>query len=225
MQTSYEVFQDRSALLEGIERAAGQGYAFVPNAISETMLGELEAEARGLDFELGDHVTAPINEGSKQQVTQMHERAYLPIGHHSIPFATLVTDALALQASRLYARHFELGGWRATEAGYQLYRDPNHHISKHRDRRSDELLAATITIRGAARIGIHEAVDDPDDYANTRPIEVFRAAAGTIMFLRAKGLGNGERVIHDVSPPEEAPRLILNLRMRPDILPAPAETA
>jgi hypothetical protein len=111
----------------------------------------------------------------------------------------------------------------ASEAGYQLYRDPDHHISKHRDRRNDELLAATITIRGSAVVGIHEAIDDPDDYTNTRQVDECVTEGGTIMFLRAQGVGNGEQVIHDVSGPIDGPRLILNLRQRPNVLPSPLD--
>ena len=220
-----ELFTDVKHIELGMRQAAERGYAFVPIGISAAGLQELESEVSQLDLELGDHIRQPIYPGTKRQITQLHERAYFPIGDIHVPVATFVTDALAAQTAALRNAYPELAGWRTNEAGYQLYRDPKHHISKHRDRRNDRLLAATITIRGAARIGIHEAVDDPDDYTNTRQLDDFLAPAGTIMFLRAPGLGSGEQVIHDVGPPQDGPRLILNLRMRPDILPGPSETA
>jgi hypothetical protein len=223
---SAEFFRNASAIESGIRRAAEQGYAFVGAAVTPAALEALEAEVDGLNLKLGDHVKEPIKQGTPSEITQLHERAYLPIDDPLVPVAARLTDALAAQTVRVRDVYPELAGWRTNEAGYQRYRGDADHISKHRDRLNDKLLAATITILGAARIGIYQALGEVGDYTNTRRITSFAACRGTIMFLRAKGLGTGEQVIHDVSPPLKGSRLILNLRMRPedDVLPPPSET-
>ncbi len=220
-----EIFPDGLALHRAIRQAAAQGYAFAENVIGKGACAALEHEVTGLRLEEGDHITNPINAGTAREVRQLHERVYLPIGHEAVPFATLVTRSLAIRIKALRYRHTELKTWMATEAGYQLYRDTDDWISPHRDRRNDQLLAATITISGSALVRIHEPMNDPDDYNNLRQVDEFRTHAGSMMFLRAAGLGEGEQTIHEVLPPETGSRLILNLRMRPDILKSPRETA
>lgn len=172
-------------------------------------------------MEEGDYVRKPLNAGTSREVKQLHERAYFPIGHPDIPIATAVTGLLVRQAEEMADEFPELAGWYPTEAGYQRYRCSDDWISPHRDRRSDQLLAFTITINGSALVRIHEPVDDSDDYSNLRVIEEFRTTPGSVMLLRAPGLASGEQVIHEVLPPDEGSRLILNLRMRPDVLTSP----
>lgn len=210
-------------------KAAETGHAFVKNAIGSAALVALEAEAAPLRLEEGDHITKPIYEGTKKQITQLHERAYHEIGDPEVPVATHITRALAARIKQLRFRYPELRDWMATEAGYQLYRDDperKYHISRHRDRRNDKLLSATITITGSAIVRMFDVVDDPDDYTdgNVTQTDEFRTSPGSVMFLRAPGLGSGEQTIHEVSRPE-GDRLILNLRMRDDILPQPSETS
>lgn len=222
---SHSLFPNGLELSRGIDLAAEQGYSFVKEGISEQGSADLEKEILSLPLELGDHVNNPIYEGTKKQITQLHERAYYPVGDPIVPVATFVTRALALRVKEHRFRYPEIRDWKATEAGYQLYRDPEHHISPHRDRNKDRLLAATITIRGHARVSMYEPLSDPDDYTQLNKIDEFRTEPGSIMFLRAPGLNGGEQIIHGVSGPENGPRLILNLRMRPDILPSPSEMA
>jgi hypothetical protein len=218
-QLPQEIFTDRAEVINGINSAAQVGYAFVHAALTETMLSALQAEGESQNLVLGDHTTKPINAGTLRQITQKHEKAYKELDAEILPVASFLTSALATQAKRLQEPYPALAHWRATEAGYQLYSDPDHHISKHRDRRKDQILAATVTIYGKAIVGIHEPLDDPNDYTNTQRIDECEAGPGTLMFLRAQNLGSGEQMIHDVSPPIDGPRLILNLRMRPDVLP------
>lgn len=220
---SWNYFPDGIALSDGIELAASQGYSFVKNGLSETACAKLAMEAAGLQMELDNQVEHPINEDTPKEITQLHERIYTGVGSKEVPAATLITNALRIRALALRYRLPPLHKWHPNEIGYHLYRDENHHISKHTDRRTDEILAATITLNGSAKVGIHEAIDDPEDYTNTRQVDEFQADEGTIMFLRAPGLGSGEQVIHDVSPPEGGPRLVLNLRMQPNILASPSE--
>lgn len=222
-----DVYTRGLALQQGIATAAIMGYAYVPGAVSRQACEAMESEVAGLELEEGDHVTHPINQGTSREVHQLHERAYLPIGDIRVPIATLVTRALSTEVKALRRQYPNLSTWLATEAGYQRYRDSDDHISPHRDRRNDQLLAATITINGSAMVLIHETLGDLDDYtpANLRQTDEFRTSPGGVMLLRASGLGNGVQTIHEVMPPEKGSRLILNLRMRPDILKSPRETA
>jgi hypothetical protein len=226
MPRSLQLWKNAELLRQGVGRAAEQGYAFVHDAVTRSGLLRLEHEIGSLTLEFGDHVSRPLHAGTRHQITQLHDRAYHAIGDPEVPMATLFTNKLASSIVRPRRdRYPELGDWRATEAGYQLYRADDHHISKHRDRRNDQLLAVTITIAGVARVAIHEPLGDPDDYTNTREIDGTETYPGTVMFLRAPGLSNGQQVIHEVLPPRILPRAILNLRMRPDILPSPTELA
>lgn len=207
-------------------RAAETGYAFVENAIGSAALGALSAEADSLQLEEGDHIAQPIYEGTKKQITQHHERAYHPIGDPEVPVATRITRVLAVRVKQLRFRYPELRNWMATEAGYQLYKDDperEYHISRHRDRRNDKLLSATITVTGSAMVRMFETTGDPDDYSDANVVQTdeFRTSPGSIMFLRAPGLTTGEQTIHEVERPD-GNRLILNLRMRDDILPQPS---
>lgn len=197
-----DVFTRVQGLRQGVSDAIINGYAYVPNAVSKRACGAMETE-----------------------VAESHERAYLSIGDKNVPVATLVTRALSTELKGMRRQYPSLKDWMATEAGYQLYRNTDDHISPYRDRRNDRLLAATITINGSALVRIHETLDDPDDYTNLQQIDEFRASAGGVMLLRASGLGSGEQTIHEVLPPDQGSRLILNLRMRPDILKSPGETA
>lgn len=180
----------------------------------------LEKELFSLDLMEGDHVRYPINAGSKREVKQLHIRSYHSIGDDIVPVATQLSNKLAQVFRPLDPI---LSDWIPTEAGYQLYRDNNDWISPHRDRRNDQLLSATITIKGSAEVKIYDYLEDPDDYTRLKLKDTFLTSAGTLMLLRAPGLGNGEQVIHEVCPPQNGSRLILNLRTRPNVLKTPKE--
>lgn len=220
---SHVLFPDGLALSRGIDKAADQGYAFVDLGLSGLSCVDLEDEMRSLHLELDDRTVQPIHPGTKKQITQRLERCNVAVESSLTPMAAFVSDALALRIKEHRFRYPEIRNWKATEAGYQLYWDARDHISAHRDRSDDELLGATITIRGCARVSIWAALGDPEDYTNLEKIDEHMAKTGSIMFLRAAGLNGGEQLIHSVAGPEEGRRLTLNLRMRPDILPAPSE--
>jgi hypothetical protein len=202
---------------------ARQGYYFASACFSDEICRKLEAEVETLNLEEGDHLTYPINAGTSREVRQLHARAYLPIGHVDIPIANLVTQALIQEVQALTKFYPELKSWGPTEAGYQCYRDSRDWISPHRDRRTDQLLSATLTINGSALVRIHEPVANPDDYSNLKLVDEFLTSPGSVMLLRAPGLGCGTQIIHEVLPPISGSRLILNLRMRPNILKPPSE--
>ncbi len=202
------------------------GYDFDPNAIEKFARDVLKRETNWLTFERGVYLAKPIQEHGNTTVTQIHERAYLPIGDPRIPVATWASRALAHHVG-IYGRNrlwgFDVSQWEPTEAGYQRYDWPDGHISPHRDRRTDQLLGATLTLEGSAVIKIHEPKDDPDDYTNLELVNEFETRPGSLMLLRAPGAGNGKQIIHEVLPPKKGRRLVLNLRMRPDVLKAPGE--
>lgn len=213
-------FDVRSAL----EETRDVGYAFRASAMDGAVLASLLLEIRTLPLEAGDHLRHPINRGASNEVRQMHERAYRPLGHADVPAATALCRALASAAAPLLDVLPELADWLPNEVGYQRYRDGADRISPHRDRASDRLIGVTVTLEGAAEIRIHAAETDPPDYARVRQADAFTARAGTVLFLRAPGFGGGAQIIHEVCPPSEAPRSILNLRQRPTVLKPPAHT-
>lgn len=223
MIRSERLIDNGRGLHVAIPRAAELGYAFAPNVISELGCRLLVEEAESLALQLDDRVDNPINAGSGREVSQKHEQYYAPLGDPSIPHASFLGRTIA---KRVKARRFRpglegLSRWLPNEVGYQLYRDDTHHLGKHKDRLDDEMLGATITLSGSAWVGIYDTIGRPDDYKKTREIDAFDAQPGDMMLLRATGLGSGDRMIHEVSPPENAPRLIVNFRMRPNVLPAP----
>lgn len=223
-RNSSEYLQEGFNLDWAIRQATVNGYYFANNGINETARLMLTEEASQLNLELGDHITKPINAGTKREVRQLHERFYSPLWDTRVPVAKAVTESVAENVAKMTDIDPQLAHWLPNEVGYQRYRSTDDWISPHRDRRNDQILAFTITIEGSAKVLIYEPIDDPDDYSNLKIIDEFQTQPGSIMFLKAPGLGNGEQVIHEVRPPEEGSRLILNLRMRPDILPSPSET-
>lgn len=205
-----------------LHRTVIHGYTFIPQAISPECLFLLEREVEKLTFEVGDHVLYPIWKGTEREVRQVHARSYHMIVDGAVPVAADV----ALALSRAVTSHLDvypaLTGWVSTEAGYQLYRGPTDFISPHRDRRNDRLLSATITIRGSAWVQVLEPVGDPNDYTNLTVVDQFLTEAGTLMLLRAPGLGTGGQVIHEVLSPINGDRVILNLRSRDALLKPPS---
>lgn len=189
------------------------------DAITPVACQAMKREAFNLELVEGDHVNYPINAGTKRQVKQLHVRAYHAIDDGTVPVAAQVSEMLA----REFNWHESLKDWIPTEAGYQLYRDQNDWISPHRDRRNDQLLSVTITIEGSAVVNIYDYLDDPDDYSRLILRDSFSTSTGTVMLLRAPGLGNSQQIIHEVMGPEQGSRLILNLRTRPNVLKHPKE--
>lgn len=201
------------------------GYDFVYDAISPAWCQALEKEVALLKLEEGDHINYPINPGTSREVRQLHARMYVCIPNYKIPIASAITYELVNRVLKYVSIYPSLSNWLPNEAGYQLYRDNRDCISPHRDRRNDQLLSATITITGSAWVRMFEPLEDPDDYSKLKLIDQFKTKPGSIMWLRAPGLGNGNQIIHEVLPPKVGNRLILNLRMRPDILKSPSEFA
>ncbi len=198
-----------------------RGYLFVPGALDATACARLEGEIARLALVFGDHVAHPINPGTPQEVRQWHERAYYPIDHPEVPVGTSLCHGLAKHVASCLPAFPELAGWLPTEIGYQRYRAPNDWISPHRDRRSDQLLSVTYTVKGSAWVKVYVSEVEPPDYRRLTQIDEHLTLPGTAMFLRAPGFGSGVQVIHEVLPPLQGERLILNLRMRKSILPAP----
>ncbi len=208
-------------LLESIiSKVIDTGCVFVDKGISMDFCRAMEEEVNNLELEEGDHINYPINAGTLREVKQLHIRSYHQIGSDMVPVASLISH---LFAQKINILHPVLKNWMPTEAGYQRYRDNKDWISPHRDRRNDKLLSITITINGSAEVKTYTPLDNPDDYTRLELKDRFLTNPGTIMFLRAPGLGNGEQIIHEVCPPINGSRLILNLRMRDNLLKTPEE--
>ena len=211
----HEILEPDFDLKGAVIKTVEQGYCFASSVITEEACAAMEDEAEGKGFQPS---TQLINDGTSRQVTQSHERAYLPICDDEVPVAALVTRALMRRIQALDAIYPELADWRPTEAGYQRYRSSDDGISPHRDRESDQLLAVTITLNGSAPVRIYKPLGGPYDYSNLRLTDEFKTERGSVMLLKAPGLGDSQRTIHEAVPPSYGSRLILNLRMRPDVL-------
>ena len=221
-----EILNSDFDLKSALTQTALKGYAFSPDALTAEACKALEEEAAQLQFEAGNYVTKPIKEYKSTRVTQAHERAYFHIGDRKVPVATAISRALTHYIIQLASTENllkDLQLWAPTEAGYQRYRTDSHHISPHRDRRTDQLLGVTATVNGSAPVRAYRPLGASNDYSQLELVEEFETASRALMFLRAPGFSNSEQVIHEVLPPTEGERLVLNLRMRHDVLKAPGE--
>ncbi len=216
MQASY--LNDKISFLDLLDCVYQSGYAFVSAGVTIEATEALAAELSLLNLEVGDHETYPINKGTTREVKQLHARAYRVLGHADVPVATHLCYQLANIINMLSA---DLINWLPTEIGYQRYRDSRDWISPHRDRQSDELLSVTVTITGTAPVCIYAP---SEDYNKLKLIDEFITEPRTVMFLRAPGFGSGEQTIHEVWPPINGKREIVNLRMRSGILNPPEKT-
>ncbi len=216
------VFRDSLDVKSVLEQTRERGYAFVADALESDVLCELQNEIDRLGLEVGDHVTHPINAGTSTEVKQLHARAYTMLGDTNAPvYASELCRAMSGIIKKTGIYPDELSSWLLNEIGYQRYRSSSDWIGPHRDRRTDELLSFTFTISGSAWIHVYESEVDPPDYRRLRKIDSFLTQPGTVMVLRAPGFGSGIQKIHEVMPPENGKRDILNLRMRPRVLPRP----
>jgi alkylated DNA repair dioxygenase AlkB len=218
-----EVFMPTFNLTDAIAETALQGYLFTDDALTEEIRRDLLEEVDTLPADIEDRVTRPINRGKPNEVRQQYGRSYHYLDDEDVPaannVANLLSDAIRAQSTRFP----ELNEWQATELGYQVYRPGDiDYISPHRDRASDKLLSITITISGSAIVRVLKTLGDFNDYSRLEQIDEFSTIDGSVMFLRAPGLANGERVVHQVLPPVNNIRKILNLRMRDRLLPAPS---
>jgi hypothetical protein len=219
MSFDESIFRESFDLERGIKQAAERGYYFENDVLIDDIRYGLEREIDSLPLEVGDHITRPINKGKPNEVRQQHERLYVEYGDASTPVANFVIRSITTQVRGMESRP-ELHDWQLAEIGYQRYRHSKDFIGPHRDRASDQKLSVTFTINGEATVKIFEPFGDCWDYSNIEQIHEYTTGPGSIMLLRAPGLGNGKQVIHQVLPPLNS-RAILNLRARPTILEQP----
>lgn len=216
MISSDRIFENGGELSEAVVQAKEQGYGLARRVLSPKARTMLILEAASLELDLHDRSEQPINSGTDQEISLKYEQYYRGLGDPTILEASSVARELHKRAMMLRFRkgYKGLHGWLPNSIGYQRYGDDSHHISPHRDAASDQLLRATITLQGSASVRIHEALGNPDEYTNTQVIDELEAQPGDIMFLRAPGLGDGGRVVHEALPPKDGTRLILDLSMK-----------
>jgi hypothetical protein len=216
-----QIFTPKTNLSFIVAHVRARGYYYEADILTSEVITGLVEESKKLNFELGDHVNHPINKKKKTEVQQLHERVYTVLDDPQVPFSSQVCH----QLSELFAPlDWQLGSWLPNEIGYQRYRGQKDWISPHRDRQSDQFFSLTFTLLGEGVLNFYTPLTDPTDYRKLRQVDSFLTRPGTVMFLRAPGFGDGEQIIHEVSPPLKGERLILNLRMRASILPDPKKT-
>lgn len=220
MNVERNIFRPSFDFESAIEKTRTEGYFFAEDVLDDELRLALEKEIDSLPLESGDHVSRPINADKPNEVRQQHERLYLPVGDGLIPAANFAICALSSCVKDRAVQDY-LRDWRLNEVGYQRYRHSKDFIGPHRDRSSDRFLSVTITINGTAPVRIFEPKGDYWDYSNLLQTDEFNTSPGSLMLLRAPGLGSGEQVVHQVLPPIES-RAILNLRDRPSILENPS---
>ncbi len=218
------IFRNSLDVKSVLEQTREQGYVFRADALESDVLFELQKEIDHLRLEVGDHVTYPINAGTPTEVKQLHARAYTILEDANAPaHASELCRTMADIVKKTNIYPGELSSWLLNEIGYQRYRSSSDWIGPHRDRRTDQLLSFTFTISGSAWVHIYESEVDPPDYKRLRKTASFLTQPGTVMVLRAPGFGSGIQKIHEVMPPQNGKRDILNLRMRPRVLPRPGQ--
>ncbi len=215
------VFKPSFDLGQALRLTRERGYYFAADAVEEEVRQGMQAEINKLPLELEDKATYPIRKGTETEVKQLHSRAYRELAHPDVPYGSKICQALAevVQGTGMFVD--ELASWLLTEIGYQRYRQDSDWIAPHRDRRSDKFLSITFTISGSAWMRIYKSKVNPPDYRQLEIIDSFLTQPGTVMFLRAPGFGSGEQEIHEVMPPKNGVRDILNLRMQPTLLRHP----
>jgi hypothetical protein len=220
MSTEGSPFNPLFDVGKAVDTTKQEGYYFLENALAEETRMALEREIDALPLEVGDHVSHPINQGKQNEVKQQHERLYVAVGDIQTPTANLVVQSITNTIKGLIGFP-ELNAWQLNEIGYQRYRHSKDFIGPHRDRASDRFLSITLTINGKAPVKVFETTGDYWDYSQLKQTDEFVTSPGSIMMLRAPGLGNSEQIVHQVLPPESS-RAILNLRDRPTVLEAPS---
>lgn len=208
------VFTRGFDLTQAIRAVKRDGFYLQRMALDRDTVSILTEEMDGLELEVGDHVRKPLQPGTPREVRQRHARGYFNIDDPEVPVASRVCRDLRNEVVSLEGEYPELDNWLLSEIGYQHYMGPTHWISPHRDRRSDNLLSVTVTLQGYAWMNFYRANTDPPNYKNLTRIKSVFTGPGTVMMLRAPGLGSGEQVIHEVMPPIKGGRKIVNLRMR-----------
>lgn len=190
------------------------GFAFVDDIFPSASVHAILEEVRSVKMELVDNDRQPIRAGKPNQVRQKYLQAPVVEGASGFEMAVRFRSAVIDTMRRAAVLFPELAGWKPRNACYQLYRDSNERITPHRDPASDHQIVATATIDGQALVRMYEAIDDPNDYSSTnlRQIYEHQARSGSIMLLRTTGFGSGERIIHEVLPPQSRKRLVLALR-------------
>lgn len=216
----------RAALPSVVER----GYAFVDDALTESATLMLAGELRALPLEQENADGMVVyGRGTKHEVRQMHSRSYTLVAptRYDLPHAmgwSLSTELWCVLSSELSRLCLHGDRWFLNELGYQRYEPGAGFISAHRDRRSDRILSVTATLSGEADVSILAPGPDDSYIQGVRVLDVHACRAGSLMLLRAPGLGCGKQMLHSVGTPRVAmgPREILNLRMRDDVLPQPS---
>jgi hypothetical protein len=223
MSESLTVFRDDFDVAAAIEATREQGYYFGSDSLTHAAKLALAVEIDFLPLEVGDHITKPINAGKPNQIQQQHARGYYAYGDPAVPAANAVLEDLTrvVQTTEQFP---ELRAWQPSEVGYQRYRPSVDFIGPHRDRLDDQLLSVTFTIVGSAVVKIFKTTGKKSDYTKLEQTDEFETESGSVMMLRAPGLGNGEQIVHQVLPPSTGHRDILNLRMRPNVLGQPTSS-
>lgn len=201
-------------------RVREDGFFFQRQAIAPEWVSRLRAESEGLALSPVTSEVEVMQRGRRNEVHQRHIRQYRALGEAEIPEASSACHALA-EAVSPFAEGLGLRGWLLNEIGYQRYQPYTDFISPHSDRWSDRLLSVTISLSSYAWMNLYDPLTDPVDYTHLRRFKSVLLGPGSVMLLRAPGFGSGEQVIHGVMPPFAGVRDILNLRMRPTVLPQP----
>jgi len=94
----FEVLSNNFDLEAAVAQTADTGYFFARDAVTTEACEAMSLEAEGLNMRPSEENL--INAGTSREVTQSHERSYMPISTDYVPVATFVTDALMQRVQR-----------------------------------------------------------------------------------------------------------------------------
>jgi hypothetical protein len=179
-------------------RVAGEGAAFVKEALAPPFLRRIRAELAGVPVE-----RAPDRIGEVRQET---EAATLPPDLEGYPATSALRVALvgAVRSSGIRG----LATWWPDDVAIQRYRQGALGITSHRDGKRFRRLVAVFTLEGRARFAIRSE-------RHGRITAEWEAGPGALILLRAPGLAGARdgRPFHEVSGPPMGIRSSVAFRM------------
>jgi hypothetical protein len=182
-------------------RVARDGAAFVEHALNEDFLATVQREVAGVPFE-----TMAPTEGRARQGGEQFHTANLSIGAY--PAIRELRDDLARLVHRHGAAIEGCSVWEPNEVYVQRYRAGDLGITAHLDLKRYRHIVAVFTADGTAPFTICKNRDGD-------PLVSWPAARGTLILLRAPGLGGlaDHRPLHAVSGPQQGQRVSISYRM------------
>jgi hypothetical protein len=226
--TPGEIFNPSLDLEAVIEKVGRVGYGQVEDAVSAKACNELRIEARPLNYEPAEPLENSVfHDSARGRV--LYEQAVFPVSSPELPMSARLTVAALRKLIKAVSNSRPvLDQWLPNRIEYQHFRDDNDHIAQRQDPTNYQLLTANLTLygHGIIRVGRRE----PDfDFASGvyQPMITeerdLKVRAGSLLLLKAAGLGESHPVAYRVSTAAHNERLALDITMRSPINQMPTQ--